>query len=159
MTADQAPAASQLPDKEAERLPALPTAVKDAKATREQLFALRHFHLGDPSAAAQLEPPGDDLLPALLDEFRDTSRLRYEYPLFLTPSDSAGARQEAADLARPLSRWLADTCHGIEVEQGPARILRDHLPWLERYLRVHLRRHEGPMESHPELGLRAGDDE
>ncbi len=151
-----APNATQLPDNQRERVPALPTAVKDAKATREQLFVLRHFHLGDPNAAAQLEDPGDDLLPALLDEFRDTSRLRYEYPLFLTPSDAEGDHQEAAELARPLSRWLADSTEAIEAEQGPARILRDHLAWLERYLRVHLRRHEGPMESHPLLE-RAGE--
>ena len=55
-------------------------AVKDAKATRELMFTLRHFHLGDPGARDRLEVPGPDCLPPLLDPYRDTSKLRYDYP-------------------------------------------------------------------------------
>ncbi|MEW8462986.1 MAG: hypothetical protein G8D66_00285, partial [gamma proteobacterium symbiont of Ctena orbiculata] len=60
---------TQLPSNESGCVPSLPTAVKDARATRELMFLLRHFHLGDPAAKAQLESIGDDYLPALLDPY------------------------------------------------------------------------------------------
>ena len=69
---------TQLPGSGVENIPALHTAVKDAKATRELMFTLRQFHLGEPSAMKQLTELGDDHLPALLDPFRDSSRLRYD---------------------------------------------------------------------------------
>ena len=43
-----------------EGLPRLTVAVKDAKATRELMFTLRHFHLGDPAAGGRLAKVGDD---------------------------------------------------------------------------------------------------
>ncbi len=97
---------TQLPGSEPKQLPSLPTAVKDARATRELMFVLRHFHLGDPAAKEQLEAIGNDYLPALLDPFRDSSRLRYDYPLFLFPANLEEAYQTAEELACPLAQWL-----------------------------------------------------
>ena len=61
MTANQSPGKAQetqLPGSGPENIPALQTAVKDAKATRELMFTLRHFHLGDPSAMQHLDGIG-----------------------------------------------------------------------------------------------------
>jgi len=151
MKAIQPPAEARKPQVSAggpdDNLPAVPLAVKDAKATREQLFVLRHFHLGDPAARGQLERVGGDMLPALLAQFRDSSLLRYDYPLILLPADFAEGRQPAEDLARPLSRWLRETVAEFAPEEGTARILKDHLPWLERDLRRRLVDTEGPVEA------------
>lgn len=143
---------SQLPASGPERIPALPVAVKDAKTTRELLFTLRHFHLGGPGARKALEPVGDDWLPALLDPFRDTGRLRYDYPLFLFPSHDGDGAQAASDLARSLSQWLTDAVRGFAPDAQSARILKDHLPWLEHHLRETLREQEGPVPAGPMLG-------
>ncbi|MBK8638527.1 MAG: ferredoxin [Chromatiaceae bacterium] len=126
-------------------LPVLPGAVKDVKTTRKLEFTLRHFHLGDPGAKAELEPAGDDFLPALLDPFRDTSRLRYEYPLFLYPPDRQDSHRKAIHLAGPLSEWLQQTVAAAAPGEDKARILKDHLPWLEHYLRQALAPTEGPV--------------
>jgi len=124
--------------------PMLPNAVKDARATRELMFLLRHFHLGDPGARAALRPVGEDFLPALLDPFRDTARLRYDYPLFLHPADG---RRNAADLAVPLSDWLERSVAAFAPDENSARILRDHLQWLEHHLRGALGLDEGPADA------------
>ncbi len=126
-------------------LPVLPGAVKDVKTTRKLVFTLRHFHLGDPGAKAALEPAGDDFLPALLDPFRDTSRLRYEYPLFLYPPDRQDSHRKATHLAGPLSEWLQQAVAAAAPGDDKARILKDHLPWLEHYLRQALALTEGPV--------------
>ncbi len=126
-------------------LPVLPGAVKDVKTTRKLVFTLRHFHLGDPGAKAALEPAGDDFLPALLDPFRDTSRLRYEYPLFLYPPDRQDSHRKATHLAGPLSEWLQQAMAAAAPGDDKARILKDHLPWLEHYLRQALAPTEGPV--------------
>ena len=126
-------------------LPVLPGAVKDVKTTRKLVFTLRHFHLGDPVAKAELEPAGDDFLPALLDPFRDTSRLRYEYPLFLYPPDRQDSHRNATHLAGPLSGWLQQAVAAVAPGEDKARILKDHLPWLEHYLRQALAPTEGPV--------------
>jgi len=127
-----------------ESIPALPTAVKDAKATRELMFTLRHFHLGEPTAKDQLDAVPDDILPALLDPFRDTSKLRYGYPLFLFPPDAGDGHQDADDLEQPLAKWFARTVQGFAPGDHEARILKDHLHWLEYHLRQTLREREGP---------------
>ncbi len=127
--------------------PVLPTAVKDAKATRELMFSLRHFHLGDPGAQGVLESVGEDFLPALLDPFRDTSRLRYDYPLFLHAGDGDDARRKAADLASTLADWLQRAVAGFAPDEGAARILKDHLQWLEHHLRGELGLNEGPQDA------------
>jgi len=121
--------------------PVLPTAVKDAKATRELMFTLRHFHLGEPAAKERLEQVGTDFLPALLDPFRDASRLRYNYPLLLLPAAVENDQQQPEQMARPLSEWLQ------EAAEGTARVLQDNLGWLEHRLRKDLSAVEGPVEA------------
>ena len=128
-------------------VPNLPVAIKDARATKELLFTLRHFHLGDPSAKDQLEPVGDDCLPALLEAFRDISKLRYDYPLYLKPLDNADGNQEAGQLASPLSQYLNEAVHDFAPEAENARILKDNLGWLEQHLRSRLRQREAPTDA------------
>lgn len=135
-----------------EGLPALPTAVKDAKATRELMFTLRHFHLGDPGAKERLGPVGRDCLPALLDPFRDTSRLRYDYPLFLFPPAEGDGTQEADALVCRLADWLEGAVQRFAPAGDTSRILKDHLPWIEHHLRQVLRDREGPLLAGPLLG-------
>ena len=150
MTANQSPGKAQetqLPGSGPENIPALQTAVKDAKATRELMFTLRHFHLGDPSAMQHLTALGGDHLPALLDPFRDSSRLRYDYPLFLYPPDSNTEHQGAESLQTPLAQWLKETMQVLAPDKGQARILKDHLPWIEQRIREMLRGREGPVEA------------
>ena len=120
--------------------------MKDAKATRELMFTLRQFHLGEPSAMKQLTELGDDHLPALLDPFRDSSRLRYDYPLFLYPPDSEAEDPGVESLEAPLSQWLKESVQSLAPDKGQARILKDHLRWIEHHIRQMLRGREGPVE-------------
>ena len=138
---------TRLPARGSEAVPSLPTAVKDAKATRELMFTLRHFHLGDPVAKDQLEVLGDDCLPALLAPFRDTSRLRYDYPLYLFPADTEDGDKSPDELACPLSQRLQQVTAGFAPGADSARILKDHLSWLERHLRQELRRSVAPKDA------------
>lgn len=142
---------TQIPGAGPENMPTLPTAVKDAKATRELMFTLRHFHLGDPAASAKLEALNKDCLPALLDPFRDTSRLRYDYPLFFYPPDTENGDQQAEDLACPLHQCLQQYTASFAPGDDTARILKDHLPWLEHHLRQALSTAEGPVQALPPL--------
>jgi len=135
---------TQLPGGGPTQAPVLPLAVKDAKATRELLFTLRHFHLGDPGAGGRLEALGDDLLPALLDPYRDTSRLRYDYPLVLFPVAGGDGHRPAAELAAPLSDWLQQALQAFAPGDG-ARILKDHLAGLEHRVRQTLAQSDGPV--------------
>lgn len=98
---------------------------------------LRRFHYGEPGAAAQTVVPMDGILPALLDPYRDASTIRYQYPLFLA---SAAGDGDAA-LAKPLTEYLAEAVRAFAPAEEDARILKDNLPWLERYLRQKL---QGP---------------
>jgi ferredoxin len=142
---------TQIPETGPDKVPALPVAVKDAKATRELMFTLRHCHLGDPAARRELDPIGDDWLPALLDPFRDTARLRYDYPLFLYSPSAGDGDQKAEDLTRSLGQWLTETVAAFAPGEQEARILKDHIPWLEHHLRQSLREHEGPVLAVPML--------
>ncbi len=138
---------TQLPGSEPKQLPSLPTAVKDARATRELMFVLRHFHLGDPAAREQLEALGDDYLPALLDPFRDSSRLRYDYPLFLFPPHTDAGYQSADELACPLAQWFQQAAASFTQGDDKARVLKDHFPWLEHRVRELLQQREGPVDA------------
>jgi len=135
---------TQIPGPQPENIPTLPTAVKDAKATRELMFTLRHFHLGEPKAKDQLEAAPDNILPALLDLFRDTAKLRYDYPLFLFPPSDGDGHQDADDLEQPLAEWFTQRVREFAPGDHEARILKDHLHWLEHHLRQTLREREGP---------------
>ncbi len=85
---------------------------------------LRRFHYGEPAAVEATTRPEGDVLPALLDAYRDASTIRYQYPLYLAPDGSDS-------LATPMSELLSQSLDTI----GQARILKDNLPWLERFLR------------------------
>ena len=132
-------------------LPRLPPAVKDVKTSRRLLFTLRHFHLGDPGATAQLESLGTDILPALLDPYRDTSRLRYTYPLLLFPVQGQDGHAKSDELACPLAEWLQQAVAAFAPGDDGARILKDHLPWLDHHLRQALADVEGPVDAFSRL--------
>jgi len=136
----------QIPAAETEGLPKLTTAVKDAKATRELMFKLRHFHLGDPAASERLAKVGDDLLPALLNPYRDSSKLRYNYPLVLFPHND-GSQLQNQTAVQPLDQWLQSATLTFAPEKETARILKDHLPWLGHRLRETLAQTEGPVDA------------
>jgi len=92
---------------------------------------LRRFHYGEPTAAAATSPPNGTILPALLNPYRESAAIRYQYPLYLAPADSPAN----ADLAKPLTEFLAESVHAFAPGDDEARILKDNLPWVERYLR------------------------
>ncbi len=93
---------------------------------------LRRFHYGEPRAAAETSPPGDTVLPALLNAYRDATRIRYQYPLYLFPPGAAKV------LAQPLGEFLTASVDEFALGAEDARILRDNLPWIERHIRQQL---------------------
>ena len=107
----------------------------------ELIAELRRFHLGDPDAASNLPLPEDDLLPALLNPYRDIDRFRYEYPLYLGFSPDkerdAGESQSAEGakaFIRPLNDFLQASVASFAPGEESARILKDNLPWIENNL-------------------------
>ncbi len=116
---------------------------KDSADLQKIMHVLRHFHLGNPTAAEQLESLTDDYLPALLSAYRDASHLRYDYPLYLTPVSFDGSDN---DLAKPLSEFLQEAVESFAPDQGSALVLKDNLPWIERFLGKSTYTNEGPVE-------------
>lgn len=95
---------------------------------------LRRFHYGEPAAsAASTKPPGD-VLPVLLNPYRDASAIRYQYPLYLAPPDS----EDPETLAKPASDYLLDALEAIAPGDSDAKILKDNFPWIERHIRQQL---------------------
>jgi ferredoxin len=95
---------------------------------------LRRFHYGEPVATANTTKPADAVLPALLNPYRDASGIRYQYPLYLAPPDST----EQVTLASPASEYLRDSIDALAPGDENARILKDNLPWIDRYIRQKL---------------------
>jgi ferredoxin len=95
---------------------------------------LRRFHYGEPAAAETTTAPAGAILPALLNPYRDSSAIRYPYPLYLEPR---GGDAEAP-LARPMSEHLSASIESFAPGAEQAKILKDNLPWLERHLRQQL---------------------
>jgi len=95
---------------------------------------LRRFHYGEPAAAATTSGPAGAVLPALLNPYRDASAIRYQYPLYLAPPDGAAETV----LAKPASEHFAEVLAEFAPGAEDARILKDNLPWIERYLRQKL---------------------
>jgi ferredoxin len=95
---------------------------------------LRRYHYGEPAAAANTTKPLGTVLPALLNPYRDASNIRYQYPLYLVPP--GGASSDV--LAIPLSEYLANSLDELAPGAEDARILKDNLSWVERYLRQQL---------------------
>lgn len=99
---------------------------------------LRRFHFGEPAAAAKTTLPEGAVLPALLNAYRDGSAIRYQYPLYLIPPDGTTT---PSMLAKPVGEYFSDSLEDLAPEADNARILKDNLPWIERYLRQKL---DGP---------------
>jgi hypothetical protein len=95
---------------------------------------LRRFHYGEPAAAAATELPGETILPALLNPYRDASAIRYQYPLYLSPPGGDGP------LASASSDFLRESLEALAPGDA-AKMLKDNLPWLERHVRQQL---DGP---------------
>ena len=106
----------------------------DDDSSAEVIATLRRFHLDEPSAAEQTLRVTEGLLPALLGPYRDFSTIRYQYPLYLCLPQSADDHQ----LAKPVTGFLRDSVEAFAPGEGAARILKDNLPWIERYLRKEL---------------------
>lgn len=106
----------------------------EGEAGADVIDVLRRFHYGEPQAAARTAKPAGAVLPALLNPYRDASAIRYQYPLYLVPPDGT----TASVLAKPLSEHLLESLQALAPNAEDARILKDNLPWLERYLRQKL---------------------
>ena len=113
------------------------------------MHTLRHFHLGNPDAVEPLEPLNQDFLPALLNAYRDTSQLRYDYPLYLYPCDTTNNIHSS--LAKPLSEFLQECVLQFAPSTTSAIALKDNIPWLERALRNVTRATEAPTLMKPLL--------
>lgn len=100
----------------------------------DMIDVLRRFHYGEPAAAASTAKPAGAVLPALLNPYRDASAIRYQYPLYLAPPDGTSG----SVLAKPVSEYLIDSLDALAPGAEDARILKDNLPWVERYLREKL---------------------
>jgi hypothetical protein len=120
-----------------------------AEPGRDPVGLLRRFHFGEPAAAGQTAMPDASVLPALLNDYRDASVIRYQYPLYLAPAGGG----ETTDLARPVSEHFATAIEAFALGTDDARILRDNLPWIERFLKEALG-DAGPVDA-PELFARA----
>ncbi|MCU7938182.1 MAG: ferredoxin [gamma proteobacterium symbiont of Bathyaustriella thionipta] len=137
-------------------LPALPfsqAVSKDSDSSESDvksiMHTLRHFHLGNPAAAEQLESISDEFLPALLSAYRDASQLRYDYPLYLCPCDATNSI--SLSLAKPLPDFLQERVSMFAPSEDSAILLKDNIPWIERHLRNVTRTIEGPALIKPLL--------
>ncbi len=95
---------------------------------------LRRFHYGEPAATANTAKPAGAVLPALLNPYRDASAIRYQYPIYLAPPDGT----DQAVLVKPAGEHLTDSLEELTLGDNDARILKDNLPWIERYIRQKL---------------------
>jgi len=101
----------------------------DKKAEGAAIRALRRFHVVGPDP--QDATPGGDFLPALMFLFRDPSRVRTKYPLFLYPP----AKAQPQNLFDALSVVLNNLLRSFAPQEGQARILEDNITRLERQVR------------------------
>jgi ferredoxin len=103
---------------------------------------LRRFHFGEPAAAEITKKPPAAVLPALLNAYRDASVIRYQYPLYLVPPGDG----TESELARPVSEYFSAAIEAFAPAADDARILRDNLPWIERFLKQELG-DSGPVDA------------
>jgi ferredoxin len=90
---------------------------------------LRRFHVVGPES--QERPREFDFLPALMFLFRDPSKVRTKYPLYVYPSSAA----DPQNLFDGIGVWLERAVRSFAPEPGGARILEDNLPRLELHIR------------------------
>ena len=110
------------------------TAGAEGNVGTDIIDLLRRFHFGEPAAAEHTAKPAGAMLPALLNAYRDASAIRYQYPLYLVPPD--GATDEK--LAKPVSEHFSDSLQAFAPDVEDARILKDNVAWMERFLRQKL---------------------
>ncbi len=120
-----------LPVGQERSLPVLPPprGAVDKKAEGAAIRALRRFHVVGPEV--QDTTAGWDFLPALMFLFRDPSRVRTKYPLYLYPP----AEAVPSNLFDGIGAWLSSATEAFAPGADDARILKDNLPRLERQLR------------------------
>jgi hypothetical protein len=99
------------------------------------IHVLRRFHYGEPAATANTTKPTSGILPALLNPYRDASAIRYQYPLYLAPPEGT----DQPMLAKPAGEYLFDSLEELALGENDARILKDNLPWIERFIRQTLK--------------------
>ena len=110
------------------------TGVSEGSDGANDIDVLRRFHYGEPVATANTTKPAGAVLPALLNPYRDASGIRYQYPLYLAPPDGT----DPVTLAKPASEHLLDSLEALTLGDTDARILKDNLPWIDRYIRQRL---------------------
>jgi ferredoxin len=125
----------------------LPAADIDDDTIENTITLLRRYHLGDPDAAKTSQEAGADLLPALLDVYRGRAGIRYEYPLYL----KSGESDSDAPLAESISAFFARSVDSFAAGPEGARMLRDNLPRLERFVDKALTGQSEPVDARPLL--------
>ena len=106
----------------------------EANGDKNVIDLLRRFHYGEPAAARHTAKPAGAMLPALLNPYRDASAIRYQYPLYLVPPDGA----TDGKLAKPVSEHFSESLKALAPAAEDARILKDNVAWIERFLRQKL---------------------
>jgi ferredoxin len=124
------------------RLPA-PRPAVDKRTEGAAIRALRRFHVAGTDDHTSVAHP--DYLPALMFLFRDPSRVRTKYPLYLYPPTAA----EPDNLFDGLGKILGDLLLSFAPGAEEARILRDNLPRLERQVRAALGAEVEPVPAGP----------
>ncbi len=129
-------------------VPVLPVveAATESQQAAALLRELREFHLSDGDDGA--EPwSAAGVLPALMSPFRSVDKIRYDFPLFLYPPETAGDL-----LCRPLPDWLTELVS--EVGSGTT-VLEDNLERLEQLIRAELEGKPAAVPAH-EVVVEAG---
>jgi len=115
--------------------PMLPSS-RDATESEAELLQLRQFFHGNPDVAA--EHPAETDLPALLNDFRELRRFRYDYPLLLNPPGNE-------PMVQTLESFLKDAITATAPTENQAKILKDNVAWLDRHLREELTESREPQ--------------
>ena len=130
------------PSRSLPRLPA-PNSEADVRTAGAAIRALRRFHVVGPEAREGAV--AWDFLPALMFLFRDPSRVRTKYPLYLYPPAAAAPD----NLFDGLDVWLAGVLEDVAPGAEQARILKDNLARLERQVRAMLGSELEPVPAAP----------
>ena len=112
-------------------LPVLAPTKPELSARDEPLQLLRRFHLGGPTEPSELERVGEEIVPALLAPYQDTSKIRYEFPLLLFPAGD----WEQERLAASLADFVKEIISGFAPATDQARILKDNLARIEKFVK------------------------
>ncbi len=132
-------------------LPVLPPprSPLDPQSEGAAIRALRRFHVVGPEL--NKEDPPWDFLPALMFLFRDPSRVRTKYPLYLFPPQHAEPDNLFEGLRMILERWVSDSAPGPD----QARIFKDNFARYERLVRKAMAGELTPQPARPLLATAA----